>query len=88
MLSTLRAVTWQTPGDAKEDAPTEGTRRLFGAVWILFLMCSVIAVPIGIVSAKVARVGGLCHEPGSSCGSAVQSSTAGSYDSSGFELGN
>ena len=34
----LLVVAWQTIRDAKAKAPTETIRRLFGAVWILFLV--------------------------------------------------
>lgn len=34
----LLIVAWQTIRDAKASAPTEGIRRLFSAVWILFLV--------------------------------------------------
>ena len=34
----LLYVAWQTIRDAKTNAPNEGIRKLFGAVWILFLV--------------------------------------------------
>lgn len=55
----LLVVAWQTIRDAKAKAPNEGIRRLFGAVWILFLVSWTI-YPLAYVMPQISfSVGGV-----------------------------